>query len=82
MTGPPKIVGVTVVIGLMGACLVGIAFWKTPSRVAADELPAAAPAPAIDRLRLAYCRTLTAPDADCTAAWDAERRRFFRDDRR
>lgn len=27
---------------------------------------------------LRHCRTITEPDPDCDAAWDAERRRFFR----
>ncbi|WP_432423400.1 putative entry exclusion protein TrbK-alt [Sphingomonas lycopersici] len=82
MTGPPKFVGLAVVAALMGACLVGIALLQTPARMAADELSAATPAAPVDRLRLAHCRTLTAPDAGCAEAWDAEHRRFFRDDRR
>ncbi|MBN8804236.1 MAG: putative entry exclusion protein TrbK-alt [Sphingopyxis terrae] len=35
----------------------------------------------LDRLDgdLRRCRTLTMPDAGCEAAWEAQRRRFFRE---
>ncbi|MCW6530730.1 putative entry exclusion protein TrbK-alt [Sphingomonas sp. MMSM20] len=80
MIASAKIVGFAVVAGLIGTCLVGMALRRPPAPGATDELPVMTPK--VDRLRLAHCRTLAAPDADCAAAWEAERRRFFRDDRR
>ncbi len=43
---------------------------SVPQISGADAPPGAAPVPA-------RCRTATEADAECTAAWDAKRRRFF-----
>lgn len=79
MTGTAKIAAVALVAGLMLAAVVGMVLGHVPSPVV--EAPKPVP-PVTDTARLAHCRTLTAPDPACTAVWDAERRRFFRDDDR
>lgn len=80
MTSAAKIAGVACLAGLMLAAIAGMAARQpTPSNIA--EIPSRS-APAIASDQLARCRTLTMPDAGCEAAWEAERRRFFRDEKR
>ncbi|HET6523582.1 putative entry exclusion protein TrbK-alt [Sphingopyxis sp.] len=43
---------------------------SAPVKSGADAHPAPAAIPG-------HCRSVTAPDAGCEAAWDAKRRRFF-----
>lgn len=80
MTGTAKIAGVAILVGLMLAAIAGMAIRSSAPRET-PATPARAPH-LIAADQLARCRTLTAPDADCAAAWEAERRRFFRDDAR
>jgi len=80
MTGTAKIAAIAVVAGLMLAAVVGMVLGHVPPSPVV-EAPKRVP-PVTDTARLAHCRTLTAPDLACTVVWDAERRRFFRDDDR
>lgn len=79
MTSAAKIAGVACLTGLMLAAIAGMAARKPASRTSAD--PPSRSVPAIASDQLARCRTLTMPDAGCEAAWEAERRRFFRDEK-
>ncbi len=80
MTSAAKIAGVACLAGLMLAAIAGMtARQPTPSNTAAAPSRSA---PVVPRDQLARCRTLTMPDAGCEAAWEAERRRFFRDEKR
>ncbi len=80
MTSAAKIAGVACLAGLMLVAMAGMAARQPTPRANGDAPRQAAPAIASDQL--ARCRTLTMPDAGCEAAWEAERRRFFRDEMR
>jgi conjugative transfer region protein TrbK len=80
MTSAAKIAGVTCLTGLMLAAIASMAV-QQPTPRAAAEAPNP-PAWTIVKDELTRCRTLTMPDAGCEAAWEAERRRFFRDETR
>ncbi|WP_342251491.1 putative entry exclusion protein TrbK-alt [Sphingomonas sp. OTU376] len=68
------------VAGAMLAATAGMALYRGAGKpaTATPALPSKPPVAS----NLSRCRTLTMPDAGCDAAWEAERRRFFRDDRR
>ena len=78
MNSATKIAGVACLAGLMLAAIAGMAAREPAPRTSADAPSRAAPV--IESDQLARCRTLTMPDAGCEAAWEAERRRFFRDE--
>ncbi|WP_036525437.1 putative entry exclusion protein TrbK-alt [Novosphingobium resinovorum] len=80
MTSAAKIAGVACLTGLMLAAIAGMAAQQPTPRSTA-EAPSRS-TPAVARDQLTRCRTLTMPDAGCEAAWEAERRRFFRDEKR
>ncbi len=73
-----KIAAIIALVGLMVTAIVGMTLRKLPSPK--EAVAQGRPMPAIATDRLARCRTLTAPDVQCVAAWEAARRRFFRDE--
>ena len=79
MNSAAKIAGVACLAGLMLAAIAGMAAQQPTPHTSAEAPGRSTPPIASDQL--ARCRTLTMADAGCEAAWEAERRRFFRDDK-
>ena len=80
MGGPGKI---AVGAGLAGL-MITLAMVSTQHRPPAVTvtLPAMEDAgPGGSHASLARCRTITLPESGCTAAWEAQRRHFFGEDR-
>lgn len=78
MSSAARIAVIALVAGVMLAGIV--VFMRRGPGEPAMTLRRADPAQA-DAKTLSRCRTITMPETACEQAWDAERRRFFRDDR-
>ena len=79
-----RTVKIAAAAGFGGLMMTGatVSTFHPPMPVAA--VAAAAPDDGIDTppADLRRCRTLTMPDAECEATWEAKRRRFFGKDER
>lgn len=64
--------GLLMAIAIKGATLPP----ASPPSVGTESVDA--PAPPLAEAMLRRCRTITEPEPACDAAWNAERRRFFR----
>lgn len=74
------------IAGAFGGVLVTVAIaasMQSPPRPQTETV--IVPDEAVDtddlRAELTRCRTITEADPDCEAVWEAERRRFFRNER-
>ena len=81
MSRAARIVGVGMMATIMLAGFVTTAP-RRPDRDDAAGALAHRQQRAIEAERLSRCHTITTPDTDCTAAWEAERQRFFGGDGR